>query len=430
MKPSAEKRKATLVVGTTPDYIEWLRAIAPGRCLFLTDPLLRQGAKEPRPKANEEILCDLADYPLATARLVEHLTSRGIEVDGIVCFDDESMDLAALLAGHLSLPYPSRESIALCRDKYLSKVRWREAGVPCPRARMVHDGGEAERFFAEVGGRMVLKPLTGSGSEHVGLCRTPGECRSHYGAILSALESRGDNRLYRSAAPAHARIVAEEFIDGEEYSCDFIIDGDRTAPIRLTRKIRARNRPFGTIHGYVLCDDLPGKIRREAFSEMLGESARSLGIDRAICMVDFIVRNGEAVLLELAPRPGGDCLPHLLLKARGLDMLEFSLDFARGEYHLPEVHSDGPAPVYLGMRIIAKGGGVLGKIDVSVLKEDPRVLAIGLTKEPGHVIVMPPEDYDSWILGHVIARVEPGRDPVDQLIDLDGKISIVMDQNR
>ena len=158
MKPSAEKRKATLVVGTTPDYIEWLRAIAPGRCLFLTDPLLRQGAKEPRPKANEEILCDLADYPLATARLVEHLTSRGIEVDGIVCFDDESMDLAALLAGHLSLPYPSRESIALCRDKYLSKVRWREAGVPCPRARMVHDGGEAERFFAEVGGRMVLKP--------------------------------------------------------------------------------------------------------------------------------------------------------------------------------------------------------------------------------------------------------------------------------
>ncbi|MCX5908762.1 MAG: biotin carboxylase, partial [Deltaproteobacteria bacterium] len=63
MNPSAEKEKVTLVVGTTPDYIEWIRKITPDRGLFLTDPILRRRAKEPSPEAKEEILCDLADYP-------------------------------------------------------------------------------------------------------------------------------------------------------------------------------------------------------------------------------------------------------------------------------------------------------------------------------------------------------------------------------
>ena len=429
MKPSAYKRKATLVVGTTPDYIEWIRRIVPGRGLFMTDPLLRQGAKEPRPEETEEILCDLADYPLVGDRLEKHLAHWGIEPDGVACFDCESMGLAAALGERFSLPYPPQDAIALCRDKYLSKIRWREEGLPCPRARMVHDADEAERFLAELGGRMVLKPLTGSGSEHVGLCGSPEACRSHYGSILAALESRGANRLYRSPAPAHDRIVAEEFIDGEEYSCDFIIDGNRIALVRLARKIRAGNRPFGTIHGYVLCRDLPGKGGREAFLEALGKSARSLRIDRSICMVDFIERNGEMVFLELAPRPGGDCLPHLLLKARGLDILKLSLGFARGQYALPEGDPGGPAPGFMGMRIIAKEGGILREIDVGALKEDPRVMDVGLSKEPGDIVVMPPEDYDSWILGHVIARVEAGEDPADLLIDLDGKIRVVMDRN-
>ena len=48
-----------LVVGTTSDYITWLQRVGEGRVLFLTDPLVRQQAKEPAPTPKEEILCNL-----------------------------------------------------------------------------------------------------------------------------------------------------------------------------------------------------------------------------------------------------------------------------------------------------------------------------------------------------------------------------------
>jgi biotin carboxylase len=429
MSSSIEKKKVTLVVGTTSDYIEWIRRMAPDKSVFLTEPVIRRGAKEPSPEREEEILCDLADYRLAGARLEKHLEHWGLALDGIACFDCESMELAAVLAERYALPYPSRAAIGLCRDKYLSNLKWRENGINCPKTRRVHSPGEAERFQAELDGPVVLKPLTGSGSEHVYLCQSPEECRVNYELIFSALQNERSNRLYRSSEPARALIVAEEFIDGEEYSCDFMIDNNQIGLIRLTKKIRATNSPFGTIHGYILNPALPEQISEKAFLEALRESARSLHIDRGICMLDFMVRNQEMVLLELAPRPGGDCLPQLLMKACGLDILSLSLDFARREQTRWDVHLSDVAPTFMGIRIIAKEGGILRKIDITAIKDDPRVLEIGSSKEPGHLVVMPPEDYDSWILGYVIARLDPQREPREQLIEMDGKINIIMGTN-
>ncbi len=428
MTRRASQRRVTLVVGTTTDYIEWIRKIAPGRSIFLTDPAEREKAEEPRPGGSEEILSDLADYRLTAARLDEHLAERGLSLDGIACFDCESMDLAAVLAGSYSLPYPSRAAIRLCRSKYLSKRRWREDGLACPGIEIVHSADEGERLLAEMGGQMVLKPLAGSGSEYVYRCRSAGECRADYASIATAMEARRTSRLYRSPDPADTRVVGEEFIDGEEYSCDFVTEPGQTTLLRLTGKIRANDRPFGTIHGYRLCNSPPAGIDGEAFAATLRESAASLQIDRGICMLDFIVRDGKMVLLELAPRPGGDCLPHLLRRARGFDMLGYTLDFARqGESDLAGHRGDPAGGEFVGMRIIAREGGILRKLDVRALEADPRVLEIGLARRTGDEIVMPPDDYDSWILGYVIARVAPGRDPADELRDLDGKIRIAME---
>jgi predicted ATP-grasp superfamily ATP-dependent carboligase len=422
-----EKQRVTLVVGTTPDYIEWIRTVEPEKNIFLTDSLIRQRAKESSPDAKEEILCDLADYQTAGACLERHLACRGLVLDGITCFDCESMELAAILAEQYSLPYPSRESIGLCRNKYLCKLKWQEAGLDCPKTRRIYSPDDTESFFAEHKGRMVLKPLTGAGSEHVYLCNSSVEARTSYGLILSAMERKGSDRLYGPSGSPNELVVAEELIDGEEYSCDFIIDNTQIRPVRLTKKLHAVNRPFGTIHGYVLCNSLPEKISEEIFFETLRQSALSLRIDYGICMLDFIVRDNKMVLLEIAPRPGGDCLPYLLLKARGIDMLKLSLDFARQKHSAPAVFFDNSAPVFMGMKIIAEKGGVLREVDASAIKTDKRVIETGLSHEPGHTVVMPPEDYNSWILGHIIVMLEYDQDPLEQLTGIDEKITIVMD---
>ena len=426
MTQTTGKENLTLIVGTTPDYIDWIRKIAPGNNLFLTDPAMRQNAKEPRPNDKEELLCDLNDYKHIIKVLDEHIEAWGIALDGIACFDCESMDLAAFIAERCALRYPSRKSISLCRSKYLSKLVWRQANLNCPKTGKVRSPEDAAVFLREAGVRVVLKPMTGSGSEHVYLCRSEDECRAVYTEIHAALQDMQGHRLYHSSEPVNELIVAEEFIQGEEYSCDFAVDHDQAALIRLTRKIRAKNRPFGTIHGYVLCNTVHDGIDPEEFLDTIRSSARALQIDRGICMLDFIVRDGEIVLLELAPRPGGDCLPQLLLQARGIDILKLSLDLARQGRGLPNIPTTDLYAGFMGIRIISEEAGTLEAIDTGALKDDPRVLAVGISKEPGHRIIMPPDDYDSWVLGSIIAKMEPGGDPEAELTDLLRKIKIVM----
>jgi len=417
MSPLRSDREVVLVVGTTPDYIDWLRRAAPGSVLFLTDPAIWQGAKESRPDPEEEIRCDLTNDRLVRTSLTRHLARWNLKLSGIACYDCESMELAAALAVDYALSYPALRAIHHCRDKYLSKLIWKENRLPCPEVRKVRSEEETIHFLEKLGGPLVLKPLCGAGSELVFRCTSPADCDINYQRVLSGLERLRTNRLYCSDAPAAELIIAEEFIQGEEYSCDFIIDDGPLRLIRLTRKIRANNRPFGTTEGYVLIPAPPAGIDGEGFLETLRRAASALEIHRGICMLDFIVRDNEMVLLEIAPRPGGDCLPFLLRRACQLDILKLNLDFAR-HFPITPWKQIGDSASYLGIRIIAGQGGILKRIDTDKLSEDPRVMEIGLLREPGHIITMPPADYNSWILGYIIARLNAAGDAEGQLAEL------------
>ena len=76
-----------LVVGTTTDYIDWIRNARPGGALFLTDPALRRDASEPPPALQEEICCDLADPEAVYDALLAHMETHRLGLSGIACFD-------------------------------------------------------------------------------------------------------------------------------------------------------------------------------------------------------------------------------------------------------------------------------------------------------------------------------------------------------
>lgn len=201
-------------------------------------------------------------------------------------------------------------------------------------------------------------------------------------------------------------ILAEAFLEGEEFSCDFVIENGRVGIIRIARKILSSQGPFGTALGYLLSDALPDEVEEHDLLQTLYQGATALGLNRAICMLDFLILENRIVLLELAPRPGGDCLPFLLRRCWNLDPLTLFLNFCQQQ----PVCLEKPAHTHscLGLRLHARQGGILKSVDVSRLKQDPRVREIHVIRNPGHLIRMPPDDYDSWLLGHII--VEPVTD--------------------
>lgn len=419
-------RDRVLVVGTTPDYVEWIRNACPERALFLTDPLVRARAEEPLPSCAEEILCRLDDPGRVLETLDGHLEQWGQTLTGVACFDCESMEIAARLASALSLEYPGIDAVRNSRDKHLSKQLWNRRGVPCPEICPVSSLADVMAFFDRVDNGLVLKPLAGSGSELVFRCRTENECEKAFKDVKAGLEQRWGNPLFRTNASTDHLMLAEELIDGPEFSCDFLVENNAATIVRLTRKIAAADAPFGTIMAYVIPGELPGDAEMSGLERLVFEGADALGIQRGICMVDFIVRNNQPVFIEMTPRPGGDCLPFLLLEAGNLDILKLTLDFAENKpLGLSRPNTFRP---HLGIRIFAGASGVLSRIDTGLLRSDPRIKQMHFFRKPGHIITMPPCDYDSWLLGHLI--VEPGDDdcPETESLLISNRLSVVIEQ--
>ncbi len=413
--------KRVLVAGTTSDYIDIINRRFPQRAIFITDGRERAKAVEPPPGSDAELLCDLAQPEQVAAAVRKHLDQWRMEPDGIACFDCESMPLAAFIARSFGLPYPSAEAVAACRSKYASKRVWLKAGLPCPDVELVHNTSDAVSFFRRTAGPVVLKPLTGSGSELVFLCSGEDECKSAFDTLRSRLAGHSDRRLYapylcdgKKVDPRKVFVI-EEFIRGDEYSCDFVLEADRVQILRVAGKIPDKEQTFGTTLAYILPAELPSGLDEKSFCDQLRKAADAIGLDRAICMLDFVVRDSRAFMIELTPRPGGDCLPPLLLKSCGMDILGCALDFAEGRtLNLSKKPSQWRPLV--GVRLFAAHNGEIERIDSSALRKDRRVVEYHLKRSPGHRVVLPPGDYESRLLGHVI--FEPsGSDSVENECD-------------
>ncbi len=395
--------RKVLVVGTTADYIDWIRKVRPDRALFLTDYGARYNARESTPHPAEEVLTCLEDAEQARSDLLAHLKRWNLNIEGIVCFDCESMELAASLAQDFSLPYPGIESIALCRDKYESKKLWQQHAVRCPQVRLVQTSTEVFSFIQEIDRPCVIKPLTGSGSELVFRCASKKDCDKWAQVMRDELKKRESHRLFANAT---VKFLAEEFVSGTEYSCDFIVTGSVVKVVRLTRKIHAEGKPFGTIAGYALMEYPAEEVPAKRLEDTLRRASAALGIDYAICMVDFLLSGDEIVLLEMTPRPGGDCIPHLLRRSGRLDVLSVALDFAaRRPLAIPGRTVNGN---FVGLRLHARKQGQIMKFHTDRLQQDPRVREVQLVRAEGHEVTMPPDDYDSWYLGYVIFQPEHG----------------------
>jgi biotin carboxylase len=418
--PPVDRR--VLVVGTTPDYVDYIRGGRAGQALFLTDPAVRRDAREPAPKPGEEILCDLSDGKGVERRLADHLDRWGIALAGVACFDDESMALAARLARVYGLPYPSMEAVANCRDKYRSKLLWAAQGLATPAVGQVATPEAAAAFLRRAGGPVVLKPIGGSGSELMFRCASEADCARHFRTIAAGLAQRQDSRLYQPFTGQGSGILAEALIAGEEYSCDFVVDDGRATVLRLTRKVRFEEEPFGTAKAYSLPEDWPEDLKDGRLETILVRSAKALGIERAVGMLDFFLQDGQVILLEMAPRPGGDCLPPLLRRCCRLDVLQLTLDFACQK---PLTHKPtAPHPPMVGLRLHAPTEGTLVGVDDRELRRDPRVREIHLTRQPGHIIKRPPADYDAWLLGHILFEPDPRWDVAAQCRELCGRLRV------
>ena len=100
-----------------------------------------------------------------------------------------------------------------------------------------------------------------------------------------------------------------------------------------------------------------------------------------------------------------------------MNILKVALDFA--EKHTLDLPDFSTERRYVGLRLHADKAGIINSISSERLENDSRVKEIHLIRQNGHLVTLPPEDYDSWYLGHIIFVPDAGRDVEEQCRELE-----------
>ncbi|MBF0303157.1 MAG: biotin carboxylase, partial [Desulfamplus sp.] len=100
------------------------------------------------------------------------------------------------------------------------------------------------------------------------------------------------------------------------------------------------------------------------------------------------------------------------------DILKLTLDFACKQKSIfnNDIHKQ-PCNL-VGLRIHANKAGILKSIDISMVKSDSRVREIFIKRKPGDQIILPPQNYDSWNMGHIIFEPYEDTPCKDQCMEL------------
>ncbi|MEM9177187.1 MAG: ATP-grasp domain-containing protein [Myxococcota bacterium] len=250
--------------------------------------------------------------------------ARREAVDAVVssCSDVALPALAATVEA-LDLPGVRPKTLELWHPKAHLRRLQADCGLPCPdfvagppSAKLVGDA-------RSLGGDLVVKPTDRSGSRGVRCVRADAP-----DALERAIEEA-------AAIGFEGEVIVERFIEGVEHGGDAWIAEGRVSALFVTDK-----RMQGAIvRGHAMPSRLDA-ARQDALRTLLERHCQHAGYRDG--PVNFDVRigaEGPPILLELAPRLGGNWIPQLAAWSRGVDLFGATIAAAIGEAPVVEASS-------------------------------------------------------------------------------------------
>ena len=254
--------------------------------------------QEPPTGADRQVFDDLVrvDDGLSTGELIAAVDlvrkRHGMPTRIVGVLEPLQVQLAAARA-RFGIPGTDVDTAEVFRDKAKMKDRLRAAGLPVARHRLVTNAKDALGFEAEVGYPMVLKPPAGMGAKATFRVRSREE-------LLGGVAGLG--------ASASNPVLAEEFLQGEEGSCDTLTIGGEPRLISVSNYrpscLTVLENPW-----IQWCCVLPRNDRGPGYDDVrqLGiKAVRALGLDAGFTHMEWFRRpDGSLAIGEIAQRPPG-----------------------------------------------------------------------------------------------------------------------------
>lgn len=228
-------------------------------------------------------------------------------------------DLAVITVNYvaeaLGLPCNEYRHSAICTNKYEMRRAFMDGGVPCPRflkVSAVPDENELAGFSYP----LIVKPTDRSGSRGITKVMS-------YEELASAIDLAVEHSFEKCA-------VIEEYIDGDEYSCECISYNGKHSFLAFTKKYTT-GAPHFIETGHRQPSDIPAE-HQDCIKASIFKALDSLNIKNGASHSEFkLLANGDIRIIEIGARMGGDCIGSDLVQlSTGVDFVAAVVDIACG----------------------------------------------------------------------------------------------------
>ncbi len=262
--------------------------------------------------AHESIVASTYDAE-ETLRLAR-VSNEGRRIDGVISAAADVPVTVAAVAEGLGLPGPSLSSARLASDKFLMKKVFKDMGVPVPWFALVKGAEELKTFIEAQDKPLVIKPVDSRGAR--GVVRLSNGVDPTW-AYFEALKN----------SPS-GRVMAEEWVDGEQLSTESVVAGGAVATPGLSDRnyeYIERYAPYVIENGGDLpARHWPGEL--SAIDRVILRVARAFGIDNWTIKGDIVMTGRGPVLIEAAPRlSGGYFCTHTIPISTGVNIVEAAI---------------------------------------------------------------------------------------------------------
>lgn len=236
-------------------------------------------------------------------------------------------DLAAItvnyLANHLGLPCNEEITSVIATNKHAMRQAFSEAGIPVPAFCKVGVGDDLSAVHA-MRLPIIVKPTDRSGSRGINKLNT-------LDGLEEAIAASAEVSFEKKA-------IVEEYIDGQEYSCECVSFNGKHHCLTVTQKFTT-GAPHFIETGHLEPAPLNAEDR-DHVTETVFKALDALHITNGASHTEFKMRDdGSIGIIEIGARMGGDCIGSDLVQlSTGKDFVRMTLQAALGEEPDMQVH--------------------------------------------------------------------------------------------
>lgn len=368
-------------------------------------------AADDDPKAPGMALADKAIVPGGLMNEEKMVAlAKEEHIDGVIhpC-SEVAMNVMGRINDELHLSGISKELAIKATNKHLMREAFERYGAPSPKSKCFSNVEIAwGSFCTDFHGDAILKPSRNSGSR--GIAKIS---KNIQGADFVKLFERAKKESRDKT------VMLEQFIEGPEFSVEIIVWNNIINVLQVTDK-KTTEAPYFVELGHNQPSLFPkGIVDTVKRAAMMG--VRALGVNNCACHAEIKVQDGQAYIMEIGARLGGDFIStELTHLSTGIDMVGAAVDVALGvEPNLIPITE----PQGVAIRYFTPKPGKVVAIENTEMFNRPDVYESEIYVKPGDTVTEVKSSLDRS--GHVIVTAPTAQDAIDIAESLLSQLRIV-----